>query len=108
MPELPEEAVEAMVESQITRLETGLSALNGASREQLRAWALDGCRADLQAAAPIIRKERDEELREGIQFEINVLRAYQHEKGGMLGKLAGEIADALTERLDSIFEEDSL
>jgi hypothetical protein len=47
-------------------------------------------------------EQRDEEWRQGIQFEIDVLRDYQVEKGGVLGKLAGEIADALTERINLI------
>jgi hypothetical protein len=59
----------------------------------------------LRDAIPIIHEQRDKEWQRELQFEIDVLRSYQQEKGGMLGKLAEEIANALTERCDSIFEE---
>lgn len=93
--EVPEEAVGAFVRSYVERRGKAVSA------DERRYLA-----ADLQAAVPAIRKQERQRVREvleeGLQFEIDVLRDYQREKGGMLGKLAGEIGDALTERRDML------
>lgn len=39
-------------------------------------------------------------LRRSVEFEIGVLRDFQAGKPGLLGKFAGEVADALQEALD--------
>ena len=68
-------------------------------------------RCKIEEAEARVAAERDrykaqrDQLLDALDFEIRVLRDYQQEKGGLLGKLGGEIADALQEQVDRISSE---
>jgi hypothetical protein len=64
---------------------------------------------DEQGAQELALREKAEQklsaLQEAVDFEVGCMEHYAEEKGGMLGKLAGEMAEPLRAALDSSRED---